>query len=174
MVKCVLYTQRKWDSQAGNWVEGEKNMGGISFLEGKWEKKMSFLLVFSFGDFERLYLGFSGRIHMQIREPWNFKISREICKSQCELPYTPRTLRQHPACAQPCRRGSFFLVSFPGSPFYFLDNLVFRKFSPLSRKCNFIQSLPIGPSYTSDTLLIIFANFMIWKAGAKMGWVTCA
>lgn len=36
------------------------------------------LLLFSIGDFERIYLGFSGRSHRQIIGSSNFKISREI------------------------------------------------------------------------------------------------
>lgn len=74
----------------------------------------------------------------------------------------------------PAGEGTYFLISFQGSPFYFRDDRFFRKFSPLSRKSIFVQSLPIGPSYTSPTLLIIFTNFMIWKGGAKMGKITCA
>lgn len=135
---------------------------------------MSFLLVFSLGDFERLYLSFSRRTYMQIRESWNFKISREIAGVRVNSHLLPGPSASIQPVHSPAGEGTYFLMSFQGSLFYFWDNLFFRKFSPLSRKSLFIQSLPIGLSYTSHTLLIIFTNFTIWKTGAKMGKVTCA
>lgn len=148
-------------------------MGGISFLEGKWkwEKNNVILLVFSTGDFERVYLGFSGRIHMQIIDSSNFKISREMCGGHCELPSVPCVL--HPASSlrtKPAEEGIYFLISFQGSPYYFWENLVFRKFfCLLNRKSISLRSLPIDSTYTFLILLIVFNNFTIGRTGAEMG-----
>lgn len=115
-----------------------KNMGGISFLEGKWkwEKNHVTLLLFSIGDFERIYLGFSGRRHMQIIESSNFKISREIWSSQAKCPSSLRTLHLASSSGtKPATEGINFFISFQCSPFYFWASLVFRKFfCLLSRK----------------------------------------
>ena len=150
MVKYVLCPLWKCASLWTDWRG--KTMGGISFLEGKWkgEKNNVILLWFSTGDFERIYLSFSGKTHIQIVELLNFRISREILSSHSQLPRLPRMF--HPASrlsTKPASDDVYFFISFHSSPFYFWANLVFsRFFCLLTRKSVFLQPLPIGPSYT--------------------------
>ena len=116
----------------------------------KGRKKNVILFWFSTGDFERIYLGFSGKTHIQIVELLNFRISREILSSHSQLPRLPRMF--HPASrlsAKPATDDVYFFISFHSSPFYFWASLVFsRFFCLLTRKSISLQPLPIGPSYT--------------------------
>ena len=111
----------------------------------KGRKKNVILFWFSTGDFERIYLGFSGKTHIQIVELLNFRISREILSSHSQLPRLPRMF--HPASrlsTKPATDDVYFFISFHSSPFYFWASLVFSRFFCLLTR----KSISLQPSLT--------------------------
>ena len=133
----------------------------------KKKKNSVILLLFSPGDLERIYLGFSGRTHLQIIALSNFKISRGICSSQTQLPPVPRIL--HPASslgAKPSVDGIHFFISLYGSLFSFRANLVLKVLLFTKQEIYLPTTSTYGPSlYLSQ----IFNNFTVGKTGARTG-----